>query len=160
MKDSFVNGPDADEQRERRFRLIFAGVAAAAVVLALGICGAFLSVAPSIINRNSLPTRLRINVTGTISRIAGMPMPADAHLISHTPRSEGGLFVYQTRHTPEQLYIFYLFMVKQIGGWLAGTQPQIGDTYGEFRFYPGTVPRLTIIKASCEGDLCTVNVEY
>jgi hypothetical protein len=146
--------------RERRYRLVLLSSAALILALTIGMCASFVAVAPSIWYPMEAATRIVIEVTGAVERIGGMPMPADAVLIRHTLREGGGIFEYTTQHSPEQLFRFYYYLLVQVNGWRAGTQPLLTDDRAEFRFYLNNLPRLTIIKAFCAAETCTVTVDY
>lgn len=145
---------------ERRFRLILFSGAAVATLLVLGVCGALAAVAPYVAFYDREPTRIEVTITGTVERIAGMPMPADAVVTGQTYRETGGTFDYTTHHRPAQIFDFYYFIVSQNGGWRTGSRPLVSDDSATFRFYPGVLPRLTIVNVSCGPDLCRVHVEY
>lgn len=146
--------------RERRYRFVLLSGAALILALTIGVCASFAAVAPSIWPSTEVATRIVIEITGQIERIGGMPMPADAVLIRHTLREGGGIFEYTTRHTPEQLFRFYYYLLVQVSGWRAGTQPFLSENRAEFRFYLNNLPRLTIIKVFCAAETCTVTVDY
>lgn len=146
--------------RERRYRLVLLSGAALILAIALGMCASFAAVAPSVWRPFEPATRVVIQVTGTVQRIAGMPMPADAVLIRHTIRQAGGIFEYTTQHSPEELFKFYYYLLAQVSGWRAGAQPLMTENQAEFRFYLNNLPRLTIIKATCAAGTCTVTVDY
>jgi hypothetical protein len=153
----------ADEQlaaRERRYRLTLFGGAAIILVLALGMCASFAAVAPSVWRPLEGATRIVIQITGEVRRIGGMPMPADAILRSHIIREAGGIFEYTTRHSTQELFRFYYYLLAQVNGWRVGAQPLLTDDRAEFRFYLNNLPRLTIIKAFCIAETCTVTVDY
>lgn len=153
----------ADEQlaaRERRYRLVLFSGVAIVLALALGMCASFAAVAPSVWRPLNNATRIVIQITGEVQRIGGMPMPADAVLRSHTIRDSGGVFVYTTQHSTQELYRFYYYLLAQVNGWRTGAQPLLTDDRAEFRFYLNNLPRLTIIKAFCAAGTCTVTVDY
>ncbi len=146
--------------REKRYRLVIFGGAALILALTLGVCATFAAVAPSVWRPFERPTRIAIQITGEVTRIGGMPMPADAVLRYHTVREAGGIFEYTTQHTTEQLFRFYYYLVVQVNGWRAGINPILTDQRAEFRFYLNNLPRLTIVKAFCAAETCTVTVDY
>jgi hypothetical protein len=147
-------------QVERRIRAMILGSAALGVLLLLAVCATFASVAPYVAGWNAEPTRIEIQITGTVQRIAGMPLPADAQVISQTTRQNGGTFDFVTAHRPQQLYNFYYYLVAQRGRWLAGSRPQVEGDSAQFRFYPGVLPRLTIVTVRCDPAQCAVHVDY
>jgi hypothetical protein len=153
-----------DEQRlaarERRTRLIVFTAAALVLSLTLGVCATFASILPMFARLDADPTRIKIAITGTITLVAGMPLPADAVIIRQTYSSNGGVLTYTTHHRPQQLYNFYFYLVAQEGGWNAGSRPEIGPDRAVFRFYPGTVPRWTVFTVRCPSEICEVQMEY
>lgn len=146
--------------RERRYRLVLIGGAALSLAVALGVCASFCGGGASVWWQPEASTRVVIAITGSLERIAGMPMPADAVLIRHTLREAGGVFEYTTQHTPEQLFRFYSYLMVQVGGWRMGSQALVTEDRAEFRFYLNNLPRLTIVKARCAAGTCTVTVDY
>ncbi|PJF36493.1 MAG: hypothetical protein CUN49_05195 [Candidatus Thermofonsia Clade 1 bacterium] len=147
-------------QRERRYRLVLFSGIALLLAIALGICASFAAVAPSVWRPFNGATRIVIQITGEVTRIGGMPMPADAVLRSHTIRESGGIFEYTTQHSAEELFRFYYYLMVQVNGWRIGSQPLVSTDRAEFRFYLNNLPRLTIIKARCADGRCYVSVDY
>ena len=143
----------------RYIRIALFGLGAGAVILVFGICAAFSTVASKIsLTGNESPTPY-IVITGTISVIAGMPIPADGLLQSQALREEGGTFDYTTKLRPQELYNFYVAILTQRSIWRVGRRPTITDDSGKFYFWPN-IPRLTIITVDCKPDLCSVHVDY
>jgi hypothetical protein len=130
------------------------------IVALYSLCALFASIASRIRFDNEQPT-LTVVITGTVERIAGMPIPPDAVLTANNPRRElGGTFDYRTRLRPRQIYEFYYAILTQKGYWRTGSQPLIEESRASFRFFPGTVPRLTLIDVTCTPVDCMVHVDY
>lgn len=143
----------------RYLRVALFGVGAAVLILICGVCAAFSSVASRVsLAGNASPTP-HIVITGTISQIAGMPIPADGQLQSQTLREIGGTFDYTTRLRPQEVYNFYVAILTQKSIWRVGRRPTITNTYGIMYFW-ADIPRLTIIEVNCSTDLCSVHVDY
>ena len=143
----------------RYFRVAVFGIGAAAIILLCGVCAAFSSVASHVsLAGNESPTP-RIVITGTVSQIAGMPIPADGQLQSQMLREIGGTFDYTTKLRPQEVYNFYVAILTQRSIWRVGRRPTITDTYAIMYFWPD-IPRLTIIEVNCGTDLCSVHVDY
>src|SRR5258708_6662162 len=78
-----------------------------AVLVVIIICGALASVAPYVVNFGVNTATPYIPITGTISEIAGMPIPADGVPSAQTIRAAGGTFDYSTALRPREVYNFY-----------------------------------------------------
>lgn len=151
----------ARDPRNRRFWLVLSIIAALVALGALSICSAASSFTSYLVNMNRRTSTPVIVVTGTIERIAAMPLPPDATLVATTIRKgTGGTFDFTTRLRPQQVYGLYYLYLTQRNRWLPGSQQVIEDDYANFRFYPGTVPRLTIVTIRCDPVFCNVHVDY
>jgi hypothetical protein len=146
--------------REGRFRLIVGIVLGIIGVVSLGVCATLAYVAPYAVDFNYRTPTPDIPVTGTVTRVAGITMPADAIMLSHKPRGTGGIFEYRTSLRPQQVYNFYIATLSLQGVWTAGGSPHIFDKSAVFRFYSTYLPRLTIFNLKCDDVSCTVNVNY
>lgn len=148
--------------RERRFRIMLALVALVACVAGAGVCATFIQAGSLGIDWGYLSPTPDIQITGTIERIAGIPLPADAVLLNQAPRStgNGGIFDYRTQLQPAQIYDFYLALMTLHGAWLPGSQQHVAESTADFRFYTQFVPRLALFTVTCEGGSCRVHVEH
>src|SRR5260221_12210606 len=153
MKETYV------PPSHRYIRIALIGVTTAGALLLCAVCAAFSSVASRInLTGNESPTPY-IVITGTVSVIAGMPIPADGVLQNQTLRESGGTFDYTTNLRPPDIYNFYVAILTQRSIWRAGRRSTITDTYARMYFWPD-LPRLTIITVNCDPDLCAVHVDY
>lgn len=153
--------PPTRPQSGRLFWFVILGIALIVVIVAIGVLSALSSVAQQVANFNRITSTPVIIVTGTIERIAAMPLPPDATLTATMIRTgTGGTFDFTTRLRPQQVYDLYYYILTQRNRWQPGTGQVVEENYADFRFYPGTVPRLTIVKIQCDAEFCNVHVDY
>lgn len=145
---------------ERRFRWILLIIGSVIVIFGIAVCATFASVTQYVVDFRFKSPTPDIQITGTVNEIAGMPIPPDGVLTNQTLKHVGGTFDYETTLRPRQIYNFYFVVLTRRGIWQASSNPQIDDQTANFEFYPGTVPRLTIIDVNCTSQVCKVHVDY